>query len=78
DGVAVGLFNLGEEPRQIGLSPKSIGFSGVTAVRNLWSQTDLAPVSEGSTIESVVPSHGVLLLKLTGDASGQAPVQYPR
>ncbi|MBQ9893059.1 MAG: putative Ig domain-containing protein [Bacteroidales bacterium] len=63
--MAVGLFNLGSSPRQVGFSPRALGLSGKQTVRDIWRQRDLGTV-EGKTVwSSPVPAHGVVFLKLT-------------
>ena len=63
--LAVGLFNRGETPAQVGFGMRDLGLFQAVTVRDLWRQKDLGSVqAEGSWSTRVAP-HGVALLKLT-------------
>jgi alpha-galactosidase len=61
--VAVGLFNVSEEPRDISVSWSDLGLHGRQIIRDLWRQRYLRPSSTG--YRARVPRHGVVLLKLS-------------
>jgi alpha-galactosidase len=61
---SVGLFNTGETPARVTLDWKQAGLSGKQTLRDLWRQMDLGTFVESYAAE--VPSHGVLLLKVSG------------
>jgi len=61
--MAVGLFNTGNERTAITLDWTAAGLRGACFLRDLWRQKDLGKF-EGS-YSAAVPSHGVLLLKVT-------------
>lgn len=58
---AVGLFNLSGEPALMTL-PYSLVGSTPDAMRNVWTHEDIAPKGDGFT--TLVPGHGVVLLRL--------------
>jgi alpha-galactosidase len=59
---ALGLFNLGEAEATISASWSDLGLSGKQQVRDLWRQKDLPAAEE--KFQTVVPRHGVMLVKL--------------
>jgi alpha-galactosidase len=61
--LAVGLFNLGEDPRIIQASWAELLIQGPQTPRDLWRQRDRSPVQD--QIADPVPPHGASLLKLT-------------
>src|SRR5262245_37648244 len=62
---AVALFNRGASAASITVQWSALGIpTGAATVRDLWSRTDLGS-STGSYTASSVPSHGVVLLKVT-------------
>ncbi|MBN1507415.1 MAG: NPCBM/NEW2 domain-containing protein [Sedimentisphaerales bacterium] len=61
--LAVGLFNLGELPRQMKLDSSRLAIQGPHRIRDLWRHRDLG-VSEG-TYAVDVPRHGVMLVRLS-------------
>lgn len=73
--VAVGLFNLDNDPATVRISLKEIAdglkvdLAGPLPVRDLWKLTDLAPVSD--VVSAEVPRHGMVLLKI-GNPKSQA------
>jgi alpha-galactosidase len=58
----VGLFNLAETARQIGIDWPLLGLQGKQRIRDLWRQRDIGVV-EGSYVTEV-PRHGVMLIRL--------------
>jgi alpha-galactosidase len=73
--VAVGLFNLGNEPAKVSVSLKELNaglgvtLAGAAPVRDLWRLKDLEAVGDGVSAE--VPRHGAVLLKI-GKPEGEA------
>ncbi len=60
--VAVGLFNLGEQPRRVAASFTELTLTGRKRVRDLWRQRDLAPVT--GEIGAELERHGVAFYRL--------------
>ncbi len=60
--VAVGLFNLTREPRDLVCSLKELGAPERSRARDLWRQKDEPPVS--GELRRAVPPHGVALVRL--------------
>ncbi|HEX4031020.1 MAG TPA: putative Ig domain-containing protein [Terracidiphilus sp.] len=61
--VAVGLFNLTEQPRTISFDYAEAGTSGRQRVRDVWRQKDIG--SFANSFKGQVGAHDVLLVKLT-------------
>ena len=61
--IAVGLFNLTEEPSSISATWKDLGRTGRQTVRDVWRQKNIG-ISE-EKYESRVPPHGVVLVRMT-------------
>jgi alpha-galactosidase len=61
---AVGIFNLGEEAADATLSFGILKLSGRRLVRDLWRQKNLGTFT-GSYEAKGIPSHGVVLLKIS-------------
>ena len=62
DGTkAFGIFNLGDKSIKYSLNLSGIGISGSITLRDLWRQKDLGLFS--GKYETVIPSHGVVLIK---------------
>ncbi|MCB8932906.1 MAG: NPCBM/NEW2 domain-containing protein [Fimbriimonadaceae bacterium] len=61
-GLAVGLFNLGEEEGPVRVAWKDLGISGGKRVRDLWRQKELGTFAV--SFEAKVPRHGVVLVKV--------------
>lgn len=59
-GRAVGLFNLGDDPKSVTFSLSEIGWSSAHKLRNLWTQKDLG---SHKTVTFTIPRHGCVLLK---------------
>lgn len=60
---AVGLFNLSEGERTMGLPRGELELGEKLRMRDLWRQSDL-PVPDGGQPEFTVPRHGVMMLRL--------------
>jgi len=63
---AVMLLNRSDSTADIAVSWSDIGLNGACTVRDLWKRTDVDQNSDGYTAS--VPSHGVVLLKVTETA----------
>lgn len=63
--LAVGLFNRGEKPAQAGFGMRDLGLFRPVTLRDLWRQQDLGTVEAESSWSTLVPPHGVVLVKLT-------------
>lgn len=61
---AVALFNRNASAASITVKFADVALSGQVAVRDLWQKTDLGSFSDSYTATSV-PSHGVVLLRLS-------------
>lgn len=59
---AIGLFNLGEKTSKYTLDLNKIGLVGAKAIRDLWRQKDLGSFT--GKFSTVIPSHGVILIKV--------------
>ncbi len=60
--VAVGLFNLDDLPRTIGVTWSQLERTGPHRPRDLWRQVDMAVID--GAYEATVPRHGVSLVRL--------------
>lgn len=61
--IAVALFNLSEEEKEISIDNKILNIGDEYWVRNLWRQKDEGKFAE--KYSSIVPSHGVTFIKIT-------------
>jgi alpha-galactosidase len=61
--IAVGLFNRGPFTSKIAAEWKTLGLTKSQVVRDVWRQQDIGKFND--RFEATVPSHGVVLLKLT-------------
>ena len=61
--VAVGLFNRGPASAEVSVSTSDLKLSGKVRARDLWSHKVVLP--QGDAFSGTVPSHGVLLLRIT-------------
>ena len=61
--TAVGLFNRGVMPAEVGVKMSELGISGGATVRDLWRQKDLG-TAEGEW-SARIPRHGCRLLKIS-------------
>lgn len=64
--VAVAVFNLGSEPRQVTFPWKIIHLERVKSARDLWKKVDLKSVS--SNYLELIPPHGSTLLRVVAGA----------
>ena len=62
--MAVGMFNKTAEPKEIGFIPKSLGLRGDQTIRDLWRQKDLTTIPAKERFDTMVPAHGVVLVKI--------------
>jgi len=60
--VAVGLFNLGEQPGKIAVTLEELGLKGVRKVRDVWRHKELGRVRK--SLEATVARHGVEVLRV--------------
>ncbi len=58
---AVGIFNLGDKSLKRKVNLQEVGIKGNYKIRDVWRQKNLPAVN---SVEALIPSHGVLLLKL--------------
>ncbi|MBL7513167.1 cellulase family glycosylhydrolase [Frankia nepalensis] len=63
-GQAVALVNTRDEATTMTLSWRDLGWTSVSAVRDLWRHADLAPGGTGYT--GSVPAHGTVMLRVAG------------
>ncbi len=63
--IAVGIFNLGEDPVDYSLSLSSLNLSGEYQVRDLWKQENMGEIN--SRMSFKVNRHGVKLIKIYRD-----------
>jgi alpha-galactosidase len=68
DAYAVAIVNSGETSADFKPDWSAIGLSGTFRGRDLWSHADVGVLSQDHTAH--VPSHGVVMLKLTRAAAG--------
>jgi alpha-galactosidase len=68
--LAVGLFNLGERPRELNVTWTQLGIDGPQVVRDLWRQQDLGQLNE--RYSSQVGRHGVMLVRIRSAESADA------
>ncbi len=59
---AVGIFNLGDKTEKYSLDLNKAGITGECVIHDLWRQKDMGTFK--GTYESMIPSHGVVLVKL--------------
>lgn len=63
-GVAVGVVNLSSSAIQVTVNESDLGLAGpITDARDLWAHNEIQ--FTGSTYSAIVPSHGVLLLRVS-------------
>lgn len=65
--VYVALYNLNAFPDRVDVRWSDLGFNNATAVRDLWSQTDLGAFP--GSFSAMVAPHGSRLLKVTPDGT---------
>jgi alpha-galactosidase len=61
---AIGLFNPTSADLDITFTGADIGFPKTSQVRDLWLHKNLGPIDDGYTV--TVPTHGTVLLKVSG------------
>jgi alpha-galactosidase len=61
--VALGLFNLTREPRNMTADWNQLGLAGLQKVRDLWRQRDVGAYAK--SFHSEVPPHGVIMVRVT-------------
>ncbi len=61
--LALGLFNLGEQPKAIAVTWEQLGLAGEQRVRDLWRHQDLG--TRDASYQEIVPRHGVKLVRLS-------------
>jgi hypothetical protein len=59
---AVGIFNLGAQTEKFSLSAEHIGIKNSASIYDLWRQKNIGSLD--SVMDFLVPSHGVVLVKL--------------
>ncbi len=62
--VAVGVVNLASSSAQASIKASDLHLKGIKSARNIWTHSDVKFV--GDTYSATVPSHGILLLKVSG------------
>ncbi|TDW99449.1 putative Ig domain-containing protein [Dinghuibacter silviterrae] len=62
--LAVGIFNLGSKATQATVSLSDLGLYGAQVVRDCWRQRDLGTFTGVYTPAQMIPSHGVLLVRV--------------
>ena len=60
--MAVGLFNLGDNQREVGVSWQDLGIEGRRRARDVWRQKDAGAVV--GEYQALVAPHGVALVRL--------------
>jgi len=60
--LAVGLFNLADNPRNMSVHWDALGIEGVQKIRDVWRQKDLGEIDQQYTVE--ISRHGVMLVRL--------------
>jgi alpha-galactosidase len=60
--IAVGLFNLSKDHREITISWDELGIRGARSARDLWRQRDLG--LHAASLSADVPSHGVMMVRI--------------
>jgi alpha-galactosidase len=60
-GLAVGLFNLSEQPRRMEITWSDLSVQGARRVRDVWRQKPLGKLNARYTVE--VPRHGVSMVR---------------
>ena len=71
-GKAVGLFNLSDQPAYIDVAFTEVGLKGPVKARDVWAAKDLGRLK---TYRTIVPGHGVVLLRLGGPEGSSQPWQ---
>lgn len=72
--MAVGLFNYGDKPLDMTVSPSDFGIRGEQTIRDLWRQKDVWKKEAKEKFTANVPSHGVVMIKIyPGNNRGEEP-----
>ncbi|MBE6193210.1 MAG: hypothetical protein E7139_04660, partial [Rikenellaceae bacterium] len=75
--LAVGLFNLSEQPLIIEFSPRDLGlWEKAVMVRDVWRQQYVSHIELGAVHEATVAPHGCALYRLTPGNSGKRVMEY--
>jgi len=59
---AIALFNRGDQPAEMGVTPKDLGIARFAKMRDLWQHATVEPSPRFS---AQVPAHGVVMLRVT-------------
>ena len=62
---AVGLVNITNTPTAMSVNANTIGLTTITSIHDLWLHQDITSVS--NTYSAIVPAHGIVLLKISGN-----------
>lgn len=62
--MAIGLFNYGDAPLDMTISPSDFGIRGMQKIRDLWRQQDVWEKEAKEKFTANVPSHGVVMIKI--------------
>ncbi|MDE6532174.1 MAG: putative Ig domain-containing protein [Muribaculaceae bacterium] len=72
--MAVGLFNYGDKPLDMTISPSDFGIRGEQTIRDLWRQQDVWKKEAKEKFTANVPSHGVVMIRIyPGNNRGEEP-----
>lgn len=72
--MAVGLFNYGDKPLDMTVSPSDFGIRGEQTIRDLWRQQDVWKKEAKEKFTANVPSHGVVMIRIyPGNNRGEEP-----
>jgi alpha-galactosidase len=66
-GVAVGLFNRGDEPTRVDVTWSESGLTGRRRIRDVWAAADRGESDKGYS--AIVPRRGVVLIRLSAEPS---------
>ncbi|CQR47316.1 Alpha-galactosidase A precursor [Paraliobacillus sp. PM-2] len=73
---AVALFNRSNTEAEITVNWDDIGLEGNVSVRDIWEHEDKGEFSDSYT--ATVPAHGIVMLKVKGDAPFEEKISYSR
>ncbi len=62
--MALGLFNYGDTPLDMTISPSDFGIRGEQTIRDLWRQKDVWKDEAKKKFTANVPAHGVVMVKI--------------
>jgi alpha-galactosidase len=62
DGVAVGLFNLDDDPQEVSVKWSDLNIQGTRTVVDLWRQKEVGDLD--GAFKAMVPAHGVVLVQI--------------